>query len=159
MKRISVYLDEDEVSEQVSALKKDSSSPQSSAINPEEDGLGFENASFEWNQVPESNDDDKKTSAKGKGPEPSTGSTSTIVDDTGAPVTASDSASTDLAASDGDRKFELRDLNIRFPEGELTLVTGPTASGKTAVLVRPRVYQLLCRLEASYFYRWLSLVK
>ena len=34
-----------------------------------------------------------------------------------------------------DRKFELRDLNVVFPHGELTVVTGPTASGKTALLV------------------------
>lgn len=40
------------------------------------------------------------------------------------------------SASGGDRKFELRDLNILFPHGELTVVTGPTASGKTALLVR-----------------------
>ncbi|KAG6835326.1 hypothetical protein H0H93_002661 [Arthromyces matolae] len=35
-----------------------------------------------------------------------------------------------------DHRFELRDIDIRFPEGELTLITGPTASGKTALLVR-----------------------
>ena len=35
-----------------------------------------------------------------------------------------------------DRLFELRDISISFPEGELTVVTGPTASGKTALLVR-----------------------
>ena len=33
-------------------------------------------------------------------------------------------------------RFELRDINIVFPERQLTVVTGPTASGKTALLVR-----------------------
>lgn len=48
---------------------------------------------------------------------------------------ASASASVDFVAPDEDHRFELKDLNIRFPEGELTVVTGPTASGKTALLV------------------------
>lgn len=35
----------------------------------------------------------------------------------------------------GEAKFELRDINVIFPEGKLTLVTGATASGKTALLL------------------------
>ena len=31
--------------------------------------------------------------------------------------------------------FELSDINVVFPDGEITLVTGPTASGKTALLM------------------------
>ena len=31
--------------------------------------------------------------------------------------------------------FRLRDVSVLFPEGALTVVTGPTASGKTALLV------------------------
>ena len=31
--------------------------------------------------------------------------------------------------------FELRDIHVAFPEGKLSLVTGPTASGKTALLM------------------------
>ena len=34
----------------------------------------------------------------------------------------------------GDRVFELCNMTIRFPEGEPTVVTGPTASGKTALV-------------------------
>lgn len=37
-------------------------------------------------------------------------------------------------SSEGPR-FELQDVDIIFPEGQLTLVTGPTASGKTALLL------------------------
>jgi len=33
------------------------------------------------------------------------------------------------------RRFELRDVNVDFPVGELTVITGPTASGKTALLM------------------------
>ena len=46
-----------------------------------------------------------------------------------------DEASTVVdAESINDRVFELRNMTIRFPEGQLTVVTGPTASGKTALL-------------------------
>lgn len=47
----------------------------------------------------------------------------------------SDADSTFLVEN-SDHRFELRDLNVRFPEGELSLITGPTASGKTGLLVR-----------------------
>lgn len=33
--------------------------------------------------------------------------------------------------------FQLRDISVVFPPRKLTLVTGPTASGKTALLVSP----------------------
>lgn len=127
LKRIAVYLDEDEVTDQVSSLKKDYSEPHLPGAHDE--GLGLENASFKWNEVTEN------TEAKGKGtngtadssPRPSsTDETETIVDDNVSERSGSDS---------GDRKFELRDLSVKFPEGELTVVTGPTASGKTALLV------------------------
>ncbi|KAI6003466.1 P-loop containing nucleoside triphosphate hydrolase protein [Pisolithus orientalis] len=38
------------------------------------------------------------------------------------------------ALTDGNR-FELRDINVCFPKGELSLVTGPTGCGKTALLL------------------------
>ncbi|KAF9255059.1 multidrug resistance-associated ABC transporter [Marasmius fiardii PR-910] len=49
------------------------------------------------------------------------------------------SASTETVQTDAvvpeDHRFELRDVTVMFPEGELTVVTGPTASGKTALLM------------------------
>lgn len=49
--------------------------------------------------------------------------------------TVASGAVTPLPSSAADeRQFELRDINIIFPPGELSLVTGPTASGKTALL-------------------------
>ncbi|KAJ6452790.1 hypothetical protein C8R45DRAFT_1223373 [Mycena sanguinolenta] len=87
--RVGVYLDEAEVSEQVSTLKKDRFGPAST--ESEDDCLGFENASFKWNE--------------------------------------------DEQSDDTDHKFELKNLSIIFPEGKLTVVTGPTASGKTALLM------------------------
>ncbi|KAJ7619721.1 P-loop containing nucleoside triphosphate hydrolase protein [Roridomyces roridus] len=34
-----------------------------------------------------------------------------------------------------EHRFELKDISVMFPEGRLTVVTGPTASGKTALLM------------------------
>ena len=34
-----------------------------------------------------------------------------------------------------ERRFELKDINVIFPPGKMTLVTGATASGKTALLM------------------------
>ncbi len=95
-----------------------------------ETGLGIINGSFKWNEVEEK----KGASGKGRfeGPSPSTNG-SMEADEI---VTVDSDASVVSAglAFPGDRRFELRDINVMFPEGKLTLVTGPTASGKTALL-------------------------
>ncbi|KAJ7054740.1 hypothetical protein C8F01DRAFT_1374331 [Mycena amicta] len=100
--RIAVYLDEPEVPEQFSTLKKGRSNP----IPSEDDDhrLGFQNASFKWNEGEESSRGERK----------------------GTSVNESEIE---------DHKFELKDISVIFPEGRLTLVTGPTASGKTALLM------------------------
>ncbi|KAF9258418.1 hypothetical protein L218DRAFT_964491 [Marasmius fiardii PR-910] len=38
-------------------------------------------------------------------------------------------------SQDNRYKFELRDISVIFPDGKLTVVTGPTASGKTSLLL------------------------
>ncbi|KAJ7807829.1 hypothetical protein B0H14DRAFT_3152303 [Mycena olivaceomarginata] len=115
LNRIAVYLDEAEVSEQVSSLKKDRSGPASAS---EDDRLGFESASFKWNEVEQVPEEDKDKNGKRAASE-----TDSIL------TTESETATV------ADHKFELKDLSIIFPEGELTVVTGPTASGKTALLM------------------------
>ncbi|PFH46615.1 hypothetical protein AMATHDRAFT_154310 [Amanita thiersii Skay4041] len=125
LKRIAVYLGEDEVTEQVSSLKNDSD--QISALA--EEGLGLENASFKWNEV-ESVDDANREGGLATPKSPASSSNDNVT------IEVDDSSSTvDLAADVHKRRFELRDVNIRFPDGQLTLVTGPTASGKTALLM------------------------
>ncbi|KAJ7727894.1 hypothetical protein B0H16DRAFT_1677216 [Mycena metata] len=119
LNRIAVYLQEAEVSEQVSTLKKDRSGPTSA--ESEDDRLGFENASFKWNEVevaPDAKDDKDKNGKKA------------AASDADSIVTTESEAATIT-----DHKFELKDLSLIFPEGELTVVTGPTASGKTALLL------------------------
>jgi len=127
--RIQGYIDEDEVDEQVSSLKEDLKE------HSRQEGLGIIKGSFKWNEVEEKDD-------KGKG----------NVSKSSASNAESDTAST-LAEAASERRFELRDISAIFPNGQLTVVTGmarsfayfsttftfcttgPTASGKTALLV------------------------
>ena len=118
LKRISVYLDEEEVTDQVSSLKKDYSKPY---LFGNDEGLGLECATLKWNEVVEVEENQNKSC-----------SSSTISMEIDEASTIGDSES---IGDRGDRVFELRDVTIRFPEGKLTVVTGPTASGKTALLV------------------------
>ena len=128
LNRIATYLEEEEVDEQVSTLKRTTESPASSdvataAYGEITSGLGILDGSFKWNEVQEregAKDSSKKTNGV------HSEDTDTIV--------GSSSASF-LEGEGQDHRFELRDINVMFPEGELTVVTGPTASGKTALLV------------------------
>ncbi|KAJ6593236.1 multidrug resistance-associated ABC transporter [Mycena capillaripes] len=113
LNRIAFYLDEAEVSDQVSSLKRDRSGPSLSELD--EDRLGLERASFKWNKVEEAPED--KNSIK-----PSSETDSLLTAET-------------ETTTVNDHNFELKDLSVVFPEGELTVVTGPTASGKTALLL------------------------
>ncbi|KAF8626899.1 hypothetical protein AX15_004637 [Amanita polypyramis BW_CC] len=129
LKRISVYLDEDEVSPQVSSLKAPSSS---SGGTDYEEGLGLENACLKWNEVIEK----KNSDGKGNADSPVRSPTSSTSEDGNLSVTIADETSSVVTPSNGeDHHFELRDINVRFPEGQMTVVTGPTASGKTALLM------------------------
>ena len=102
-------------------------------------GLGIKNGSFKWNEVEEKKDDKDQKNGN------SSRSTPSPSDETD---TAVETASSIGEAND--HRFELRDITVMFPEGELTVVTGPTASGKTALLVcllnlpRKNVYLYFC---------------
>ena len=120
LKRIAVYLEEEEVTDQVSSLKKDYSEPY---FFGDYEGLGLEGATLKWNEVVE-------VEEKGIQNKTSSMSTISLVGDEASTVAEAESV-----GEYGDRVFELRNVTIRFPEGELTVVTGPTASGKTALLV------------------------
>lgn len=84
----------------------------------EDSRLGIEHASFKWNVVEE----DKNTN-------------SSLVPETLPKSTASSIAESEPVPSDNisvaneeveDHQFELRDINVVFPDRELTLVTGPS---------------------------------
>ena len=120
LKRIAVYLDEEEVTDQVSSLKEECSEPY---LSGDREGLGLECATLKWNEVVEVL---KKGKQLGQN-KSSSSSTVSLVADEASTIIDADSIS--------DHVFELRNMTVRFPEGELTVVTGPTASGKTALLV------------------------
>ena len=127
LKRIAVYLDEVEVSEQVSSLKDAAETLRND--EPEigyNSGLGIVNGSFRWNAVAEGKEGKGKNRAEDR--------------KSSAMMGAEEEGETALllpAADEADEvpKFELRDINVMFPEAKLTVITGPTASGKTALLV------------------------
>ncbi|KAK1225752.1 hypothetical protein PQX77_011295 [Marasmius sp. AFHP31] len=127
--RIAVYLGEDEVDEQVSSLKKDLSEPQLPGSEDEE-GLGLKAATLKWNEVEEKPKKDEQSKQKQKRGSVSNGTTVA-----GSSTDSETGTIHSLTPSESERRFELRDATVLFPEGELTVVTGPTASGKTALLM------------------------
>ena len=104
LKRIAVYLNEDEISEQVLSTVTPPRNEEPENEYGYKSELGIVGGSFMWNVVEEGKE---KNRAKNQGE----------------------------SLADKAHRFELRDINVMFPEGELTLITGPTASGKTALLV------------------------
>ncbi|KAI8989077.1 multidrug resistance-associated ABC transporter [Trametes punicea] len=131
--RIATYLEEEEVDEQVSTLKKGHVPP---SQEPDE-GFGIISGTFKWNEVEEKKEDDKSkskdTTKKANGSNGVNGSSEASPSDEAS--TIADSASALAFAGSGDHRFELKDITVIFPEGQLTVVTGPTASGKTALLL------------------------
>ncbi|KAJ6516148.1 hypothetical protein C8R45DRAFT_1049577 [Mycena sanguinolenta] len=91
LSRISTFLEEDEVSDEVSTLKPDT---QNDTVPP---GLAID-GSFKWNEL------------------------------------ARDAETKPSEIEILETRFELQDISVAFPEGKITCVVGPTASGKTALL-------------------------
>ncbi|TFK95320.1 hypothetical protein BDV98DRAFT_517859 [Pterulicium gracile] len=123
LQRIAQFLEEDEVSAQVSSLKLVESSTTS---NGSDEGLGIERGCFKWNEVEEPTSDSGSES-------PASDSSESVPGSSDGDLLHVRTASTSTAGVAA--QFELRDIDVMFPEGELTVVTGPTASGKTALLL------------------------
>ncbi|KIR42549.1 ATP-binding cassette transporter [Cryptococcus deuterogattii 99/473] len=115
VQRIEDFLAEDEVPDWVSSLKR------SETQNDEPTKIGFENASFRWNTGKQSSLSGTIESSKGKQP-------------ASAPAPLDGSVVTDGSTVVEETFFMLSDLNINFPIGRLSVITGPTGSGKTALL-------------------------
>lgn len=120
LERIAAFFAEEEVEDAFSTLKMQGGLVDSTPRDATVGIIG--NANFVWNSI---------ESPESKKPSAST-DTHTFENGTNNPGNTSP---TDSNPSSDDTRFELRDINIIFPEGELTLVTGPTASGKTALLL------------------------
>ncbi|KAJ6468022.1 hypothetical protein C8R47DRAFT_1325922 [Mycena vitilis] len=136
LNRIAVYLEEEEVTAQVSSLKTDTSIPLLEGA--EDEGLGLEGATLRWNELPKEDVSSDNAHANGNGKGRRSSPTSSIG---GSTAHGDESGSGSGSGSDGDNgasennRFELRDISVVFPEGKLSVITGPTASGKTALLM------------------------
>ena len=119
LKRIETFLNEEEVDDQVSSLKSSDQSQRPTSHANED--FGLKNAYLKWNSVKELEKEDSKSN-KGKNGT-NTGNEIDVEADAGSNT------------EEVERVFELQDISVVFPEGALTLVTGPTASGKSALLV------------------------
>lgn len=158
--RIDTFLNEPEVAEQVSILESRevrSNGPSLSANGTEGSGvdvgidattledvarersgevapLGIINGNFRWNAIEdtetqESKDKKKKDKAKKDKKKDKKKGRDDAQEEDGTSVEGDGSEPQEAV------RFELRDIDVVFPQGQLTLVTGPTASGKTALVV------------------------
>ncbi|KAK4688623.1 hypothetical protein P7C73_g1481, partial [Tremellales sp. Uapishka_1] len=110
VKRIEDFLNEEEVPDWVCSLKRPIEALSSAPAK-----IGFENATFKWNSGKQA-----ETSSSDKAIIP------TIVEPS-SPASTDDTAVVPVV-------FSLSDLNLNFPIGKLSIITGPTGSGKSAVL-------------------------
>lgn len=107
----------------------------SSTISPEssskEGGFGVMNASFKWNEGDSAKHGDKNIG----NPHPIVAPLVISEDDQTSASEPSIWLDGSLLAESTDNRFELKDISVIFPENKLSVIIGPTASGKTALLV------------------------
>lgn len=126
--RVNAFLGEEEVPAFVSSLKQSEDEISDPNITEANLRIGIRNGSFVWN---EGKSENKKAS-----PSPQkSGNPWWKVWRRRAAASGSSEATLITSPVEETRRFELRDINIDFPVGKLTVVTGPTASGKTALLM------------------------
>lgn len=68
-------------------------------------------------------------------PEPATAANGAVAVETSVPSPADVIVEngSDTVVVDEDHPFELRDINVSFPVGKLTIISGPTSSGKSSL--------------------------
>ncbi|CAE6437640.1 unnamed protein product [Rhizoctonia solani] len=134
LKRIEKYLSEEEIPEYVSSLMRSSRAPH----EPVDTRIGCSSATFRWPAAP--TDDAKKKD--------NSGSFAKIGSAWGALTRfigrvcvllrlrkkPEETPKEDQAEEEPELPFELKDINVVFPEGVISLVSGPTGSGKSSLL-------------------------
>jgi len=114
--RIEKYLDEEEVPNHVSSLKRD-------IVNPKDgfdDRLGFTNAAFQWSSLPKKKKEAPKLSILQR-----------LIQKFRWKKSADIPAETQETEED-DRPFEIKESTIVFPSEKLSVIVGPTGSGKSS---------------------------
>jgi ABC-type protease/lipase transport system fused ATPase/permease subunit len=107
--------------------------------------LGLENATLKWKEVVDVEKQKEQGKTKIGVLSPSASSDIPYPTSSNDDVEAVATSYVETAASDSGSLLqtdELCDITVRFPEGQLSVVTGPSASGKTALRVRRRVRPL-----------------
>jgi len=113
LERLSTFFSEEEVDLFVSSLKQPTPTVPSDSIPIKLHTLGITgHARFMWNSVEQPNPNPQITVLT---------------------PTSSGGEAVDSPINEG--RFELKDIDIIFPAGKMTVVTGATASGKTALLM------------------------
>ncbi|KAG8843875.1 hypothetical protein FRB96_003699 [Tulasnella sp. 330] len=133
VERIETFLNEDEVPEYVSSFKR----PVLTTPPVEEDyKIGITGASFAWNRSKdEGRPDSKKASMFSRLKSAMSWSSASKKPVLPTEAYATGNPEVVATAEAADERFELRDIDVLFPVGELSLVVGPTASGKSALLM------------------------
>ncbi len=141
--RIAAFLQEDEVEPWVSGLADDA--PRAKAASPR---VAIVGGSFRYDEVDANSDAEIQVGAAqlrvsaGEDPvrapleEAAAGPLAEATAET--PLLADDGQTAEAAAApevEAEDKFELRDVTVEFPLGQLSLVCGPTGSGKTSLFM------------------------
>ncbi|KAJ3842758.1 hypothetical protein EV361DRAFT_888642 [Lentinula raphanica] len=123
--RIAGFLNEEEVTAQVSSLKKDMPGSDRFRGSDEETVFGLEDATLKWNEVELPASEDGKTN----------GSAENLAHEVSEVESVTVRSEVTGVEGEGEHQFRLEQISVIFPEDKLTVVTGPTASGKTALLM------------------------
>ncbi|KAI6042761.1 hypothetical protein EDC04DRAFT_3058052 [Pisolithus marmoratus] len=117
--RVEAFLNEEEISDR-------GPSPEDQFPDTEtlDGGLAIEGGRFKWNEV----GDKKGVRPRGRNGELTPQPTVPAEE-------AGQSVGTGGIVLNDRNHFELRDITVRFPDGELSLIIGPTGCGKTALLL------------------------
>ncbi|KAG8947771.1 hypothetical protein FRC03_000927 [Tulasnella sp. 419] len=127
MDRIEKFLEEEEVPDYVSSFKwSPSHIAPDSPRTFEKNMLGLEHCSFRWNEAKGLKEENSKPKKASPRPE--------------LPITTSSAnAEPNMPEREEETReqegFELRDISVIFPTGKFTIVTGPSSSGKSALLM------------------------
>ncbi|CAG8710862.1 16598_t:CDS:2, partial [Acaulospora colombiana] len=150
--RINSYLDEEEVPTFVSSLLKeeearennpDRSTVPTTAPTELDTRLGIRNGHFRWNQPAEGPEEKPKKGGsrwkfwqwRMKSKNNDKLPTHKAPGNTNGTQNGQEGNTTQPSILAEAQRFELMDINVIFPTGKLTVVTGPTASGKSALLL------------------------
>ncbi|CDZ98657.1 multidrug resistance-associated abc transporter [Phaffia rhodozyma] len=133
IKRIDDFLQEEEVPDFVSSLKM---AENPNLRDPKDEKIGFIGGTFRWTTGDTTVSDASKTASAA----PATASAASTPPTSDSSTVVATLEST--AAENELVRFELTDLSFVFPTGQLTVITGSTGAGKSALL-----YALLGEME------------